>query len=406
MLSPTAEPKRNRTNEISREAANVTVNGNKDDENADVNVLQFSNAPNPNTTTTSTTITNSALADITNTAGGTIETTIAETFTTTGSSSTTLPNTNSTDFTMPATNSMSTTKVSNTTTMADMLTTIGSITTSLPDSVLTTNAPNNTTMADIISTIGSSNLTMADITTSTAPESNLCKIILTMATVIQNLQDQNSTLLFKIESLENEVSEIKKIQYPLSKRRSFAEVVSKNVSKPINAPTEISASPLQSSTVMKTTEIPNKLLTRKKCIIVRNATLPANKEDDISFGRSLTAACSVAEPEAVFRITLETGPPLLKIQLKSQNDAHTVMKLFEKVKTTMEAWRDAIVRPDLSKPDLAKYRLAWKDAIKRNNEAKQRIFTVRNLEVVKIVYKEGGIPYPWIVRVDPQNLSQ
>uniref|UniRef100_A0A8R1IG06 Uncharacterized protein n=1 Tax=Caenorhabditis japonica TaxID=281687 RepID=A0A8R1IG06_CAEJA len=406
MLSPTAAPKRNRTNEISREAVNKIVNENKDDENADVNVSQFSNAPNPDSTTTSTTATNSALADITNTASVTVETTIAETITTTGSSSTTLPNTNSTDFTMPATNSMSTTKVSSTTTMADMLTTIGSITTTLSDSVLNTNSPSNTTMADIISTIASSNLTLADITTSTAQESNLCKIILTMATVIKTLQDQNSTLLFKVESLESEVSEIKKNQYPLSKRRSFAEVVSKNVSKSINVPTEITTSPLQSTTVMKTTEIPNKLLTRKRCIIVRNSTLPANKEDDMSFGRSLTAACSVAEPEAVFRIMLEAGPPLLKIQLKSQNDAHTVMKLFEKVKTTMETYRDAIVRPDLSKPDLAKYRLAWKDAINRNNEAKQRIFTVRNLEVVKIVYKEGGIPYPWIVRVDPQNPSQ
>ncbi|CAI2299870.1 unnamed protein product [Caenorhabditis sp. 36 PRJEB53466] len=53
---------------------------------------------------------------------------------------------------------------------------------------------------------------------------------------------------------------------------------------------------------------------------------------------------------------------------------------------------------DYSKPELAKHRQAWNEAIRRNNEVKQRLFTVRNLEVTKIPYKEGQAPWPWVLR--------
>ncbi|CAP34156.1 Protein CBG16276 [Caenorhabditis briggsae] len=56
---------------------------------------------------------------------------------------------------------------------------------------------------------------------------------------------------------------------------------------------------------------------------------------------------------------------------------------------------NAFPRPDLSKPELEKYRQSWKTVIQKNNEAGQTIYKVRNLEVVKVVYRENQEPWPW-----------
>ncbi|EGT56861.1 hypothetical protein CAEBREN_32852 [Caenorhabditis brenneri] len=52
----------------------------------------------------------------------------------------------------------------------------------------------------------------------------------------------------------------------------------------------------------------------------------------------------------------------------------------------------------MSKPELSKFRDSWKQAIKNNNEAGQGIWTVRNLELVRIPYKDNETPHPWTVR--------
>ncbi|PIC21794.1 hypothetical protein B9Z55_026497 [Caenorhabditis nigoni] len=79
-------------------------------------------------------------------------------------------------------------------------------------------------------------------------------------------------------------------------------------------------------------------------------------------------------------------------------DATKALASFNSIKTRVTGCHNASIRPDLSKPELAKFRESWKEAIKKNNEAGQRIWTVRNLETVKIPYKDGQTPHPWTVR--------
>ncbi|UMM19185.1 hypothetical protein L5515_014905 [Caenorhabditis briggsae] len=65
------------------------------------------------------------------------------------------------------------------------------------------------------------------------------------------------------------------------------------------------------------------------------------------------------------------------------------------LKQKIPQFKSATFRPDYSKPELIKHRSAWKEVIRLNNEAKLRIYTVRNLEVVKIPYKDNQSPWPW-----------
>uniref|UniRef100_A0A8R1EFY3 Uncharacterized protein n=1 Tax=Caenorhabditis japonica TaxID=281687 RepID=A0A8R1EFY3_CAEJA len=98
------------------------------------------------------------------------------------------------------------------------------------------------------------------------------------------------------------------------------------------------------------------------------------------------------------------GPPLIKMKFPTKEDASRVLSTFNSVKVKMPELKHFVIRPDLTKEELAKFRSSWKEAISKNNEAKKRLFTVRNLEVVKINYKKDQEPYSWEVRDQQQTI--
>ncbi|EGT41720.1 hypothetical protein CAEBREN_12887 [Caenorhabditis brenneri] len=159
------------------------------------------------------------------------------------------------------------------------------------------------------------------------------------------------------------------------------------------------SSPSTQVSLMRAAELAQDCDVRKSAVIIRNTDLSSDQSVLEEFGAKIAAECQVTGKCSVFRIPLKNDlPPLIKVQLPHKQDATKVLKTFESIKGRLNGCRNASVRPDLSKPELAKYRDAWKRAIQLNNEKKQRLYTVRNLEVVKVSYPAGQSPDPWIVK--------
>uniref|UniRef100_A0A8R1DS06 Uncharacterized protein n=1 Tax=Caenorhabditis japonica TaxID=281687 RepID=A0A8R1DS06_CAEJA len=137
---------------------------------------------------------------------------------------------------------------------------------------------------------------------------------------------------------------------------------------------------------------------RKNSVIVRNSEISPDATQDQILGEKIAKECGVSGKVLVFRISVKDKDLLIKTQLENKEEASKMLSTFEANKCKINECRSASVRPNLSKPELVKYRQAWKEAIRLNNEKKLRIFTVRDLEVAKIVYKEGQQPWPWTVR--------
>ncbi|EGT31298.1 hypothetical protein CAEBREN_11543 [Caenorhabditis brenneri] len=218
------------------------------------------------------------------------------------------------------------------------------------------------------------------------------KTLLSMATVIQKLQVQNAELVHEIGGLNKAVCELKdqlKLQNGSSpNKKSFAEMVSKGLS-----------APAAQVSLLRAAELAQSSESRKSSVILRNVDLSSDTAQDNEFGSKVAKECNVTGSCSVFRIPLRNDAlPLIKLQLQSKEDAVKILSSFETMKKKFNGCQNATARPDYSKPELEKHRMAWKEVIRRNNEAKKRLYTVRNLEVTKIAYKDGQAPYPWVIR--------
>uniref|UniRef100_A0A8R1HSH8 Uncharacterized protein n=1 Tax=Caenorhabditis japonica TaxID=281687 RepID=A0A8R1HSH8_CAEJA len=192
-----------------------------------------------------------------------------------------------------------------------------------------------------------------------------------------------SALISEVNSLEKNFADMKKSQ-PVNYQKTFAEAVSKSIAAPSTG--AIIAKAVQAATIPDS---------RKCSLIIKGVENASELSAGSEFGKSISNVFNVASPKSMFPIAQKTGPPLLKIQLESTEDMSKVLNLFSKRKVQILSCQNASARPDLSKMELEKYRLAWKDAIERNNQAKARIYTVRNLEVTKIVYRVDQTPWEW-----------
>ncbi|CAO4374172.1 unnamed protein product [Caenorhabditis nigoni] len=216
--------------------------------------------------------------------------------------------------------------------------------------------------------------------------------------ITSNMQKQNNQLLEKVSSLESTVSELKS-QLSLSaesSKKSFAEVVAKSVAKSFAAPTT-------QLSMMKAAALAQQSDSRKCAVIVRNAQFSGDVTADAEIGTLIAKESQVSGEISVFRIPLANSPPLLKLQTQSPEDARKLLSQSETLKQKIPQFKTAIIRPDLSKPELIKYRSAWKEVIRLNNEKQLRLYTVRNLEVVKIPYKPNQSPWPWTVKEQKTN---
>ena len=227
----------------------------------------------------------------------------------------------------------------------------------------------------------------------TLPQKNhgeLSVLWASMAKIVLNLQQQNKDLITEVGLLRKEIVDLKNSvdTSGTSNKKTFAEILSKGL-----------AAPSAQVSFMSAAKLAQDADSRKCAVIVRNAQVSSDSSKDADFAKEIADQCKVSGKCQVFRINLkENAPPLLKLQLQSKEDAFKILTTFEKMKGNLNGCRNASVRPDFSKPELAKYRQAWKEVIKLNNEAKQRLFTVRNLEVSRIPYKKDQTPWPWTIQ--------
>uniref|UniRef100_A0A8R1E8T3 Reverse transcriptase domain-containing protein n=2 Tax=Caenorhabditis japonica TaxID=281687 RepID=A0A8R1E8T3_CAEJA len=205
----------------------------------------------------------------------------------------------------------------------------------------------------------------------------LSKILISMDTLIA----ENRKLKDKVNSLEASIADLKS---SFGNKKTFAEVVAKGISLP-----ESQAS-IKRATMNATIHE-----SRKSSIVIRQIDSQTTLNND-DLAQKISSECCVSHPVAVFRISDKMeGPLLIKMKFPTKEDASRVLSTFNSVKVKMPELKHFVIRPDLTKEELAKFRSSWKEAISKNNEAKKRLFTVRNLEVVKINYKKDQEPYSW-----------
>uniref|UniRef100_A0A8R1HIQ9 Uncharacterized protein n=1 Tax=Caenorhabditis japonica TaxID=281687 RepID=A0A8R1HIQ9_CAEJA len=206
---------------------------------------------------------------------------------------------------------------------------------------------------------------------------------------VEVLQSQNDILANKVTNLETSVGELNgKFGPGVTSTKSFAEALKKGLSA---APTQLS--------FLKAAELAQSSEERKSAVVIRNVQIDSDATNDSSIVKTLATECQITGESSVFRLkTAGNGPPLLKIQFQQKDDALALLSKFEQVKNKVKELQHASARPDLSRPELIKFRESWRKAIALNDKVEKRIYTVRNLEVVKIAYKQGQEPWTWMVR--------
>ena len=224
-----------------------------------------------------------------------------------------------------------------------------------------------------------------------------------LADTISNLQNQNSLLTSKVSNLVEKVSgleehlktlsakpkEMEKI--PTTMVKTFASAVASTISSSITTPDS-------QINLMKAVSYANTEDARKTNVILKNVDLSPDAMDNGELSLQIANIFGTSKP-AVFRLPQSAkGPPIVRLSFKSKEEASNVLKKFNREKASIQGCLNASPRPDLSKPELEKYRQSWKVAIQKNNEAMKTVFTVRNLEVVKIAYKENQEPWPWTTK--------
>ncbi|EFP02368.1 hypothetical protein CRE_01042 [Caenorhabditis remanei] len=208
-----------------------------------------------------------------------------------------------------------------------------------------------------------------------------------LADTISNLQNQNSLLTSKVSNLVEKVSgleehlktlsakpkEMEKI--PTTMVKTFASAVASTISSSITTPDS-------QINLMKAVSYANTEDARKTNVLLKNVDLSPDAMDNGEFSLQIANIFGTSKP-AVFRLPQSAkGPPIVRLSFKSKEEASNVLKKVNREKASIQGCLNASPRPDLSKPELEKYRQSWKVAIQKNNEAMKTVFTVRNLEVV------------------------
>ncbi|EGT31980.1 hypothetical protein CAEBREN_13496 [Caenorhabditis brenneri] len=216
------------------------------------------------------------------------------------------------------------------------------------------------------------------------------------------LKDLNNTLSAKVCKLEGHIVTIQdSIKTMSAVSKSYAQVAGSSstmVKTLASAVATTIAAPEAQLSIMKAAGYAQTSDSRKANVLIKNVDLTKEAIEEGDLADQIAAHCGTEKP-TVFRLPLITkGPPIVKLSFRQKQEAEKVLGLFDSVKDKIQGCLNATPRPDLSKPELVKYRQSWKEAIQKNNEAKARLFTVRNLEVVKIQYKENQQPWPWTIK--------
>jgi len=105
------------------------------------------------------------------------------------------------------------------------------------------------------------------------------------------------------------------------------------------------------------------------------------------------------EPLSMDRLGIGKSRGLIRMTCPSHEDVDKIRKLY--VKASKDGKLPFSIRADLCESELQTYRLKWKEAIRRNDEAKKKIWGVRNLELVQLKEAESG---KFVLRARPRRL--
>uniref|UniRef100_A0A8R1EBF1 Reverse transcriptase domain-containing protein n=1 Tax=Caenorhabditis japonica TaxID=281687 RepID=A0A8R1EBF1_CAEJA len=131
----------------------------------------------------------------------------------------------------------------------------------------------------------------------------------------------------------------------------------------------LSAAPTQLS-FLKAAELAQSSEERKSAVVIRNVQIDSDATNDSSIVKTLATECQITGVSSVFRLkTAGNGPPLLKIQFQQKDDALALLSKFEQVKNKVKELQHASARPDLSRPELIKFRESWRKAIALNDQS-------------------------------------
>ncbi|EFO87561.1 hypothetical protein CRE_05388 [Caenorhabditis remanei] len=202
-----------------------------------------------------------------------------------------------------------------------------------------------------------------------------------LADTISNLQNQNSLLTSKVSNLVEKVSGLEEHLKTLSAKPKKMEKIPTTMFKTFASAV--------ASTITSSITTPDSQINLMKAVSYANTEDPRNTNVILKMSIYLLmpwitiANIFGTSKPAVFRLPQSAkGPPIVRHSFKSKEEASNVLKKFNREKASIQGCLNASPRPDLSKPELEKYRQSWKVAIQKNNEAMKTVFTVRNLEVV------------------------
>lgn len=99
---------------------------------------------------------------------------------------------------------------------------------------------------------------------------------------------------------------------------------------------------------------------------------------------------------------LAASPRPLVLTFATSSDSLRFMKLLNSQKSSTTVGH-LTCRSHYCPSDLTAYKVAWAEAIKRNNDAKLKLWTVRNLKLVKV---SAAAPTDWVVKERKAQVPQ
>ncbi|CAD6195177.1 unnamed protein product [Caenorhabditis auriculariae] len=185
-----------------------------------------------------------------------------------------------------------------------------------------------------------------------------------------------SYVRFVVDDHESTILKLSQTPPPASPKPSYADVLRYDI---LVATKEAQSAPL-----------------RESSFVIHNLV---NEKKDEKIVEEICQLSSVEKAQEIFRLGKSTTPPPpLRVHLQNKDAVVKVLKNFNELKGKIPSLRTASVQRDMSKTELEKHRTAWKEAVRRNDAAASRIWTVRDFEVVKLRLPAGVERHPWSVR--------
>ena len=199
-----------------------------------------------------------------------------------------------------------------------------------------------------------------------------------LVSAVASLQELVSTLSKQIVDLRAEVATLRQENASPQATVTYAEAVKRKLS-----PRQLE----QVSLIRKVMQEEKRSDDRDRNLIVKEI------DEQWKCKEAMMKLCEKAnvQPFTINRLGVGKLRRLVRITYYSREDVDKFRKVY--VEENKDRKLPVTIRVDLSESELQIFRIKWKEAIRRNDEARKKIWGVRNLELVRL--KEPG---EWQVR--------